>query len=343
MKSCTVSKCLVILFVCAALFAVGAPTIQAENPIELSFSVFFPPTHPHAIASIEMAKEIEKRTNGQVKITVFPGGTLTKPQACYDGVVDGISDMGHSVFSYTRGRFPLMEALDLPLGYPNGTVASKVAYAYYQQMNPKELQDVKVLAIHAHGPGVLASKKDVNTLDEMKGLKIRCTGLSSKIAEYLGAAAVAMPQNTAYEALQKGVVEATFCPIETLKGWKQGEVIDYVIESKALGYTSTMFVVMNKQKYESLPPDVQKVFDEVGAEWVDVHGRIWDEADLAGRAFVTELGKTIHALSPEEEQKWEQAVQPVIDEYQKEVEQKGLPGADAVKAIQDMIAAFSAK
>lgn len=343
MKSRLVLKRLISVCLCATLFALFAPTIRAEGPIELSFSVFFPPTHPHAVASIEMAKEIEKRTNGQVKITVFPGGTLTKPQACYDGVVDGISDMGHSVFSYTRGRFPLMEALDLPLGYPNGAVASKVAYEYYKQINPKELQDVKVLTIHAHGPGVLASKKDVNTLEEMKGLKIRCTGLSAKLAEYLGAAAVAMPQNAAYEALQKGVVEGTFCPIETLKGWKQGEVIDYVIESKALGYTSTMFVVMNKEKYDSLPPDVQKVFDEVGAEWVDVYGRIWDDADQAGRQFVEGLGKTIHALIPEEEQKWEQAVQPVIDEYTKDVEQKGLSGADAVKAIQDLIATFSAK
>lgn len=343
MKSRIVLKRLAALSVCVALLALFAPAVRAENPIELSFSVFFPPTHPHAVASIEMAKEIEKRTNGQVKITVFPGGTLTKPQACYDGVVDGISDMGHSVFSYTRGRFPLMEALDLPLGYPNGAVASKVAYEYYKQINPKELQDVKVLTIHAHGPGILASKKDVNTLEEMKGLKIRCTGLSSKIAEYLGAAAVAMPQNAAYEALQKGVVEATFCPIETLKGWKQGEVIDYVIESKALGYTSTMFVVMNKQKYESLPPDAQKVFDEIGAEWVDTHGRIWDEADQAGRQFVEELGKKIHALTPEEEQKWEQAVQPVIEEYKKEVDQKGLSGTDAVNAIQDLIAQYSAQ
>jgi len=343
MKSRIMLTSLLVMFVCAALLAMNVPAVCAENPIELSFSVFFPPTHPHAIASMDMAKEIEKRTNGQVKITVFPGGTLTKPQACYDGVVDGISDMGHSVFSYTRGRFPLMEALDLPLGYPNGAVASKVAYEYYKQMNPKELEDVKVLTIHAHGPGILASKKDVNTLDDMKGLKIRCTGLSAKIAEYLGAAAVAMPQNAAYEALQKGVVEGTFCPIETLKGWKQGEVIDYVIESQALGYTSTMFVVMNKAKYDSLPPDVQKVFDEVGAEWVDVHGRIWDEADQAGRQFVEELGKKIHALTPEEEQKWQQAVQPVIDDYQKEVESKGIAGADAVKAIQDLIAKFSAK
>jgi len=313
------------------------PSSWAEKPIELTFSVFFPPTHAHAIASMEMAKEIEKRSHGRVKITVFPGGTLTKAPATYAGVVDGISDMGHSVFAYTRGRFPMMEAVDLPFGYPSGKVASKVAYEFYKTMNPEELKDVKVLCIHAHGPGVLASKKDVNSLDDVKGLKIRCTGLSSKLAEYLGAAPVAMPQNAAYEALQKGVVEGTFCPVETLKGWKQGEVIDYVIESKALGYTTSMFVIMNKKKYDALPEDIQQVFDEVGEEWVEKHGQIWDDADLEGRKFVEELGKTIHALPAAEEAKWVHAVQPIIEEYQQKVEKKGLPGTQAVELIEKLI------
>ncbi len=333
----------VVCVLCLSLVFIGmsAPSVWAQKTINLTFSVFFPPTHAHAIASVEMAKEIEKRTNGQVKITVFPGGTLTKAPLCYDGVVTGISDMGLSVFAYTAGRFPLMEAVDLPLGYPNGKVATRVAYEYYKAMNPKELQDVKVLAIHAHGPGILAAKKDVNSLDDMKGMKIRCTGLSAKLAEYLGAAPVAMAQNDAYEALQKGVVEGTLCPIETLKGWKQGEVINYVIESKALGYTTAMFVVMNKNKYASLPPEIQKVFDEVGAEWVDVHGKIWDEADADGRKFVTDLGKKIHALAPAEEEKWVQAVQPVMAEYEADMKMKGLPGTEAVKVLKDLIAKYS--
>jgi TRAP-type transport system periplasmic protein len=313
--------------------------VQAET-IHLTFSVFFPPTHAHAVASTEMAREIEKRTDGRVKITVFPGGTLTKAAVCYDGVVKGISDMGHSVFAYTRGRFPVMEAVDLPFGYPNGAVATRVAYEFYKAMNPEELQDVKVLTIHAHGPGVLAAKKDVTSLEDLQGMKIRCTGLSAKLAEYLGAAPVAMPQNAAYEALQKGVVEGTFCPIETLKGWKQGEVIDYVIESRALGYTTAMFVVMNKDKYESLPPDVQQVFDEVGAEWVDVHGRIWDDADAAGREFVTELGREIHGLAPEEEAKWVEAVRPIIEEYQANMDEKGLPGAQAVSTLEALLTQY---
>lgn len=337
MKTCrVVSVCLVMSMVTIGVFS-GALSVHAADTIKLTFSVFFPPTHPHAIASENMAKEIEKRTNGQVEIQVFPGGTLTTAAGNYDGVVNGISDIGHSVFAYTRGRFPVMEALDSPMGYPNGTVATQVAYDFYKAMDPEELKDVKVLAIHAHGPGVLASKKDVNSQDDMQGLKIRCTGLSSKLAENLGAAPVAMAQNEAYEALQKGVVEATFCPIETLKGWKQGEVIDYVVESKALGYTTTMFVVMNKKKYDSLPDDVKQVFDEVGEEWVGVHGKIWDDADAAGRQFVTDIGKTIHALPAEEEAKWLEAVEPIITEYAAKTDEKGLPGQKAVDTIRELL------
>ena len=332
-----------ILFVVCFLFSltfVFVTSAEAKT-INLTYSNFFPPTHGHAIQGANMIKEIEKRTNGRVKISYFPGGTLTKAPVCYDGVVKGISDIGQSCFAYTRGRFPVMEAVDLPFGYKSGKVATRVAYEFYKKMNPKELQDVKVLVVHAHGPGILAAKKDVNSLADIKGMKIRCTGLSSKLAKYLGAAPVAMPQGQAYEALQKGVVEGTFCPIEVLKGWKQGEVIDYVIETKALGYTTAMFVVMNKKKYNSLPPDIKKVFDEVGEEWVDVHGDVWDFADRAGLKFVIELGKNIHGLSPAQEKKWVQSISPIILEYQTKKEKKGLPGKEAVKVLRGLVAKYN--
>ncbi len=330
-----------VIFIVCFLFSLAlVPSTKAET-INLTYSNFFPPTHGHAIAGQNMIKEIEKRTNGRVKISYFPGGTLTKPAVCYDGVVKGISDIGQSCFAYTRGKFPFMEGVDLPFGYKDGKVATRVAYEFYKKMNPEELQDVKVLVVHAHGPGILASKKDVNSLSDLKGMKIRTTGLAAKLAKYLGAAAVAMPQNEAYEALQKGVVEGTFCPIETLKGWKQGEVIDYVIEAQALGYTTAMFVVMNKQKYESLPPDIQKVFDEVGEEWVDVHGDVWNTADEEGYKFVTELGKEIHGLSASEEEKWIQSITPIILEYQTNMEEKGLPGKKAVEVLRELVAEYN--
>ena len=114
---------------------------------------------------------------------------------------------------------------------------------------------------------------------------MRATGLSSKIVESLGGTPVAMSQPETYEALQKGVVEATFCPVETLKGWKQGEVIDHVTDTSCIGYTTAMFVVINQAKWDSLSEDAQKVLTEVSAEWVDRHGGAWDQADAEGRAF----------------------------------------------------------
>ncbi len=105
---------LVCGFVAAMLVLASAPG-QCANTVELSYSIFFPATHGNTILATEWAKEVEKRTNGAVKINMFPGGTLPPPDQCYDGVVKGISDIGMSVVSYTRGRFPLTEVIDLPL------------------------------------------------------------------------------------------------------------------------------------------------------------------------------------------------------------------------------------
>jgi len=169
---------------------VPAPKLKA---IELSYSIFFPPTHIQCKTAEAWAREIEKRANGQVKITIYAGGTLTNAQQCYEGVVNGISDLGMSCFAYTLGRFPLLEGLDLPLGYPNGTVATRIATELVEKYKPAEVANTHVLYIHAHGPGLLASKKPVKTLDDLKGLKIRATGLSQKVVEALGGTPVAMP------------------------------------------------------------------------------------------------------------------------------------------------------
>lgn len=312
-------------------------TVAEARQQTLNYSIFFPPTHGQALAAEAWAKEIEKRTEGEIKFNLFPGGTLTNANQCYDGVVQGISDLGMSCFAYTPGRFPLMEALDLPMGYPDGMTATRVANEFFKIMKPVELQDVKVLLIHAHGPGLLHTKKPVRNLDEIRGLRIRSTGLSEKVARALGAVPVGMPQPDTYEALQKGVVDGTFAPIETLKGWKQAEVINVTTECTAIGYTTAMFVVMNLRKWNSLSPEVQRIFEEVSAEWIDRHGAVWDREDEAGRAFTLELGNEIIPLPEEENERWRKAVQPVLDDYVSASEAKGLPGGKALETLQKII------
>lgn len=332
------------IFITVAVLAtlVIASSIMEASPVEaktfnLRYSIFFPPTHDQCKAGVAWAKEVEKRTDGRVKVTVFPAGTLTKANQCYDGVVNGISDIGMSCFAYTRGRFPIMEAVDLPHGYANGRVATRVATEFYRAMKPKELDDAQVMYIHAHGPGLLHTKKPVQTLADLKGMKIRSTGLSAKVAESLGAVPVAMPQPATYEALQKGVVEGTFTPIETLKGWKQAEVIKHTTDCSSIGYTTAMFVVMNKKTWNSLPEDIRTIIEDINNEWIDVHGKAWDKSDEDGRAYTLSLGNKILPLTADEETQWSNAVRPIIDEYIQGANANNLPGDKAVSEVKRLI------
>ena len=105
-----------------------------------------------------------------------------------------------------------------------------------------------------------------------------------------------------------------------------------------MGYTTAMFVVMNRSKWEKLPADVQKIFTEVSLKWIDVHGRTWDKNDEEGLAFTLSLGNQVIPLSDAESTKWKGAVQPIIDHYVQTANGKGLAGDDYVKALNEMIA-----
>jgi len=325
-----------LLLVSGLMTHLTAPAAMAV-PIELRYSTFFPPTHIQAKLAEEWIEEVENRTKGEVKITYFPGGTLGKGPEIYSHVLKGVTDIGFCLFAYTRGRFPIMEAVDLPLGYPNGSCATRVINKFYQKFKPEELNDVHLLYLHAHGPGLLHSKKPVTTMADVKGMKIRSTGFSAKVAKALGGVPVAMGQGGAYEALQKGVVEGTLSPMEALKGWKQAEVVKSTTECFSVGYTTGFYVVINKQKWQTLPSDVQKVMTGVSKEWIAKHGEAWDQSDRAGREYTLSLGNEIIPLSPEESAKWKAAVDPVIEEFAQEKEKKGIPAKNYVRFLEKQI------
>lgn len=312
--------------------SVWTQTATAQvNPVELSYSIFFPPTHTQTLLANEWAREVEKRTGGKVKITIFAGGTLTPADKCYDGVEKGISDIGMSVLAYTRGRFPLTEVIDLPLGYRSGLQATRLVNAYNRKFQPKEFETVKVLYLHAHGPGLLHTKTPVRTLEDLKGMKIRCTGLATKIVTALGGVPVAMPMGDTYDALSRGVVNGSLAPQEALEGWKWGEVVKSTTEDLGAAYSTAFFVVMNQAKWNALPADVRKTIEKINAEWIDKTGKCWDQIDISGRAYAQKLGNAIIPLPKKEDARWAAAVRPILDEYVANMKAKGLPGEEALK------------
>ncbi len=334
----------VALLLCLPLLGSCAQPAPAET-IKLTYSNFFPPTNLNSILAEQFCAEIKERTKGAVEITYYPGGTLTPAPGIYDGVVNGISDIGMSCFTYTMGRFPASELVDLPHAYPNGWVATMVANDFYQEFKPAELDDLHVLYLHAHGPGVVfTTKKPVRTLEDLQGLQIRGTGVGVQIMDTLGAKGVGKPQGEAYELLSKGTVDGSFAPLEVLKGWKQAEVVNYVTNCYAVGNTTDMFVVINKAKWDSMPANIQKIFTEVSEEWIDKHAKAWTYSDKSGvDFFLTFEGRELIQLPPEEMAKWVEAANPLIEKYITEKTAKGLPAADYEKYVAERVKYWSAK
>lgn len=311
----------------------------AQKVITLNYSNFFPAPHRHSILAEQWCKEIEKRTNGRIKIAYFPGGTLTPAAQIYDGVVKGISDIGFSCFAYTRGKFPLTEVIDLPIGLRDGTTATRLINEYYKKFKPKEIDEVQVMYLHAHGPGMLHTKRPVSKLEDLKGMKIRATGLASKIVMALGASPVGTTMPETYDALRTGVADGAMAPFEALQGFKWGEVINSSTVAYGSGYSTGMFIVMNKSKWNSLPPDIQKIIAKVNEEWIERQARAWDEIEKEGIEFTKKRGNKIIYLTKEEDARWAAAVKPIQDEYVRSTKAKGLPGDEALKFCLDYLKA----
>ena len=320
--------------VCVGVGFLTVGSIKTEAAIKLTYSNFFPPTHIQSKLAEAWCKEVEKRTNGRVVVEYYAGQTLSKANQCYDGVVTGISDIGFSVLAYTRGRFPVMSAVDLPLGYSSGREATAVINAVYNKFMPEELMDTQVMYLHAHGPGLVHTRnKAVRKLEDMKGLKLRGHGTSSLVQKALGATPVPKPMPETYQMIQKGVVEGASYPFEANKGWKLGEVTKYCTAAFSAAYTTSFFVVMNKDKWKMIPRDDQKTIEQINSEWVIKHGEAWDASDLAGIVFFLNQGGEIIGLDKKEAARWGEAVAPIAGDYAAKLNEKGFNGKEIVDFI----------
>ena len=318
-----------LIFCFSSFFA-----INATAKTQLTYSNFFPPTHIQSKLAQSWCDEVEKRTNGEVIIKYFPASTLTKAPQTYDGVVNGIADIGMTVLAYSRGRFTVAAAIDLPMGYKSGVQATGVANAVLNKFQPKEFNDTKIMFLHAHGPGLIHTRdKAVSTMDGLKGLKLRGTGTSGLVAAALGASPVGKSMRETYQMLQKGVVDGSLHPVEANKGWKLGEVAHSLTENYSTAYTTTFAVFMNKDKWNKLSPAIQKTIIDINGEWATQHGKAWDAADKAGLEFFISKGGKVVSLSDAESKKWEAAVVPVIDGYIKKATSKGVDGKAVVAFI----------
>jgi TRAP-type C4-dicarboxylate transport system substrate-binding protein len=141
-----------------------------------------------------------------------------------------------------------------------------------------------------------------------------------------------------YDALSKGVVDGLMSSYEALHGWKTGELVKYTTENRDTAYSAVFIVMMNKQKFNSLPPDVQALIDQMSREYIEKYGKMWADLNIVAKDWLMKRGVKLTLLSKEEEARWyEKGTKPLIEAYIKEMKAKGLPGEEAVQFVQDSL------
>ena len=326
------SKCLVML---SLIFLIGFVANSALAEIKLTFNNYLPPIHVASKISAEFCKEIEKRTNGEVKITHYPGGQLLKGPEVFEGVVNGIADIGFTNQAYTRGRFPEMEICDLPLGMPSGWVSTHVVNKFYRKYEPKGFDKVKVLYFAGSGPNLISTTtKPVRTLGDLKGQTLRATGRIADTAQALGATSRPISIGETYESVKRNVISGVMLPLETMKAFRLGELLKYCTTDWQIGNIYTFYAVMNKSKWDRLPENIKKIFEEVSREYVEKSAKGWNDVDLSGAEFFKSKGGQFIALSDDEAAKWNKAVKPVIDTYIRQTSKLGVSAEELKNRIE---------
>lgn len=323
---------LLILGLCTVLlgsFIIFSGNLQSQTKITLTYANF-PPAKTFPCVQMERwAKEVEKRTNGKVKVQTFPGGTLLPAKNIFDGVTAGTADIGNFAMSYQPGRFPVSEAIDLPLGFTSARAASLALYDLIEKY-PQEFEKVKVLTVFTCPPADFMTTKPVKSLKDLKGMELRVSGTGAEAVKRLGAIPIAMPQSETPEALQKGVVKGVVSSMEILKDFNFAAYTPYATETNL--FVVTFAVVMNKEKWNSLPADVKKVFDDMRREQADWTGKYVDDHVTEAVKWSKEKYKLqVIKLPASEMAEIPKLTKPMIDDYIKRVSAKGLPGDKIIK------------
>jgi len=332
------------LALAAVAAAAAVPALAQE--VTLKFHHIWPPAAMAPVRVIgpwceKVAAESANRIKCQMLPAMSGGGT---PPQLVDRVKDGVDDLVITLPGYTAGRFPAMEVFELPFMTNSAEVAAAAAWEYLQKNATKEFPGTKILATWVHDEGyVHTASKQIKTLDDFKGLKMRApTRQTNKLLAKLGATPVGMPVPAVADALSKGTIDGFALPWEVIPAFKLHEMTKFHTQtdpSRPALYSAGFIFAMNQAKYDGLPADLKKVIDNnSGAALSRQIGKIWDESQAPGRKAAQDRGNTIITLSAAETDNWIKASAPIYDEWVADMDKRGLNGKALLQDARDLLA-----
>jgi TRAP-type C4-dicarboxylate transport system substrate-binding protein len=330
----------------AAVVLAGAGT-TASAQTTLTMSSWVPPTHSLTRDVLSVwAQNVEKATSGRVKFTMLPKHP-SAPPGTFDAVRDGLVDVSFVTASYTPARHPLPLMAELPgagaTAEINSIAFSRIHWKYFQPAN--EYKGVKLLGVFTHGPGQMFTvNKQVTSVPDLAGMKIRSGGgISEASAKALGASPLVKPAPESYELLSSGVADGTFFPSESIVSFKLDKVVKYATYFPGGFYSSSFGFFMNEDKWNKLPKQDQDAIMSVSGEALArLAGRSWDAADRGGLEALKAANVKIIDASPAFVADVRKRTEPLVQDWIKSANAKGVDGAKAWAEYQDELKKVSA-
>lgn len=330
-------------FLLSTLLAAGfmlPSAAQAAPEFTLSLNLPIPPIHTRWQGPLKTwVEEIEKRSEGRIKIEPYFAEALSPRAEAFESVKSGIADITECAYEANSGQFPFHEGV-LSISSPqyaldNGSALIKGMYAKHPEVL-KELEGVKLLVSHASGSLILGTtKKPIKSLEDLKGMKIQAnTAMIAERLKKLGVSVVSMPLGDLYTALEQGVIDGANLSPELLVSRRWGDCIKNLTQ---ISLQNTLFyIAMNEDVFNNLPEDLQKIILDVSGDFSDkIFGDYWANADIAViDRWVDSMGaQSVNVLSADDYQKAAAAMQGPVDEWFKSLAKKGYNAEEMKKTF----------
>jgi TRAP-type C4-dicarboxylate transport system substrate-binding protein len=323
-------------------------TTPPPEPVTLVFSCMEPEQSMYVEEIFKpLFAEIERHTEGMVTVEPHYSSSLVPMEELYDAVIKGTVDMGMGIQAFVPGKFPLDEITFL---FPYDSLCwrtSRIQWDLYEAFPEYRAQyaDVKLIWMTNEPTYICTAKKQITKMEDLEGMKILVAGEwgAERIAA-LGAVPTAVPP-PGYTELERGIVDGgNHLVLHLLWDFRLGDVLHYIISNVHSG-GSNMYVVMNKETWNNLSPDVQNIIEELtGPNLADKTDVAQILADRENRVLAQqEFGIEYNELSPEEIARWVEANKAVGEAFIDKLEALGLPGRQFYEEYMRLTEKYSAE
>ena len=281
----------------------------------------------NTLIELPLAKLLEEKSGGRMKLEIYSGGVLGAQGTALDAVVNGTADMAYDMTSLYAGSYPYLELIDLPGWYlPGSVLGSELVAEYDAEFATDEFAEVKLLAHMSVGNMGVITTSPVRSVSDMKGLQIRASGPQIPWLASCGAVGVAMPSSEVYESIRLNVINGAILSTYAVTTFRLQEIAGYYTNFPMV--SGFNIVIMNLDLYESMNDVDKAIIDDVANEFQVIAA---EYGDICIEEALNELDTELEFidLTDSEIEALNTLALPLIEEKVDELNAAGLRGTEA--------------